>query len=132
LELLLLRTSDPDNLTSELRYTLPTVPVAGVLLLNGTTLGAGAIVTQQQIDQGALTYVHNGSEPTGNDIFVFRVSDGAITLADRVFNININPVNDPPVLVSNTGLLLAGEAPSLTVIGSDFSRCQTWIIQPRN
>lgn len=116
----LLRTSDPDNLTSELRYTLPTVPVSGVLLLNGTALSAGAIVTQQQIDQGALTYVHNGSEPTGNDVFVFRVSDGAITLPDRVFNININPVNDPPVLVSNTGLLLAGDAPSLTVISNDL------------
>ena len=116
----LLRTSDPDNLTSELRYTLPTVPVSGVLLLNGTTLSAGAVVTQQQIDQGSLTYVHNGSEPTGNDVFVFRVSDGTITLPDRVFNININPVNDAPTLVSNTGLLLAGETPSLTVISNDL------------
>ncbi|XHX80206.1 MAG: cadherin-like domain-containing protein [Stenomitos frigidus ULC029] len=116
----LLRTSDPDNLTSELRYTLPTVPVSGVLLLNGTALSAGAIVTQQQIDQGSLTYVHNGSEPTGNDVFVFRVSDGTITSPDRVFNININPVNDPPTLVSNTGLLLAGETPSLTLISNDL------------
>jgi len=116
----LLRTSDPDNLTSELVYTLPTVPVSGTLFLNGTALAAGATVTQQQIDQGALTYRHNGSEPSGNDIFVFQVSDGTTTLGSRVFNINVNPVNDPPVLVSNTGLLLAGDAPSLTVIGSDL------------
>ncbi|MBW4692809.1 MAG: FG-GAP repeat protein [Lyngbya sp. HA4199-MV5] len=116
----LLRTSDPDNLTSELVYTLPTVPIYGTLFLNGTALAANATVTQQQIDQGALTYVHNGSEPNGNDVLIFNVSDGTTTLSNRVFNINVNPVNDPPVLVSNTGLLLAGDAPSLTVIGSDL------------
>ncbi|XGW00223.1 MAG: cadherin-like domain-containing protein [Leptolyngbya sp. BL-A-14] len=116
----LLRTSDPDNLTSELLYTISTVPISGTLLLNGTALANGATLTQQQIDQGALTYVHNGSEPTGNDIFVFQVTDGTTTLNSRVFNINVNPVNDAPVLVSNTGLLLAGDAPSLTVIGSDL------------
>ena len=115
----LLKTSDPDNLTSELKYTLPTVPLYGTLLLNGTALGANAVVTQQQIDQGALTYVHNGSETT-SDVFIFHVSDGTATLADRIFNININPVNDPPVLVSNTGLIVAGNSPSLTVIGSDL------------
>ncbi|MBW4468975.1 MAG: pre-peptidase C-terminal domain-containing protein [Stenomitos rutilans HA7619-LM2] len=116
----LLRTSDPDNLTSELLYTISTVPISGTLFLNGTALANGATLTQQQIDQGALTYVHNGSEPSGNDIFVFQVSDGTTTLSSRVFNINVNPVNDPPVLVNNTGLLLAGNTPSLTVIGSDL------------
>ena len=116
----LLRTSDPDNLTSELVYTVSTVPISGTLLLNGAALANGATLTQQQIDQGALTYVHNGSEPTGNDIFVFQVTDGTTTLNSRVFNINVNPINDAPVLVSNTGLLLAGDAPSLTVIGSDL------------
>ncbi|WP_181357624.1 cadherin-like domain-containing protein [Stenomitos frigidus] len=116
----LLKTSDADNLTSELRYTLPTVPIYGTLFLNGVALAANAIVTQQQIDQGGLTYVHNGSEPSGNDVFVFQVSDGTTTISSRVFNININPVNDAPVLASNTGLLLAGNTPSLTVIGSDL------------
>ncbi|MBW4580055.1 MAG: pre-peptidase C-terminal domain-containing protein [Tildeniella nuda ZEHNDER 1965/U140] len=116
----LLRTSDPDNLTSELIYTLPTVPISGTLFLNGAALVGGATVTQQQIDQGALTYVHNGGEPNGNDAFFFQVSDGTTTLNTRIFNINVNPVNDAPVLVSNTGLLLAGDVPSLTVIGSDL------------
>lgn len=96
------------------------MPISGTLLLNGTALANGAILTQQQIDQGGLTYVHNGSEPTDNDVFVFQVTDGTTTLNSRVFNININPVNDAPVLVSNTGLLLAGNTPSLTVIGSDL------------
>lgn len=113
----ILLTSDPDTPAANLVYTLPTTPVFGTLRLGNTSLGSGATFTQQDIDNGLVTYEQNGSETT-SDVFVFRVSDGTTTLSDRVFNINITPVDDLPVLVTNAGISVASDSPSVTQISN--------------
>jgi VCBS repeat-containing protein len=114
----ILRTSDSDTAASSLRYTLSTPPIVGSLRLNGTALNANESFTQQDIDNGRLTYQHNGSE-SSNDIFVFQVTDGTAAPISRIFNITVNPVNDVPVLVTNTGIILQGEVAASQPITGD-------------
>jgi choice-of-anchor B domain-containing protein len=92
-----LATTDPDA-TSGLTYTVVTGPAAGILNL-GTTF------TQAQIDAGALSYTHDGSETT-SDAFSFTVSDGDGGSASSSFAITIAPSNDPPIVTTNAGLTL--------------------------
>lgn len=117
----IIRTTDPDTLASNLLYTIPTVPVFGTLLRSGTTLASGAVFSQQDIDNGLITYQHNGSEST-QDVFVFQVSDGVAPAVNRIVNITIRPVNDTPVLVNNTGITLDGNTP--TTVGISSSQLQ--------
>jgi len=108
-------TTDPDTPTTELRYTLTGGPGFGNLLLNGTTtIGVGQTFTQAQVNSGAISYRNNGSE-IATDAFFFTVSDGTTT-DSGILNINVNPVNDPPVLVRNTGLTLSASTPTTRVL----------------
>ena len=97
----MLLVTDTDNTPAELIYTVEVVPDNGSLKLGGTATGS---FTQKDIDDGMLAYEHNGSE-TSSDSFVFSVSDGAGgTIGNTTFHISVTPVNDPPVLVNNTGM----------------------------
>ncbi len=98
-------TTDPDNLPSELRYTLQSQPIFGALRRGGIGLGTGAIFTQQDIDNGLISYQHNGSEQP-SDAFTFLVSDGTSTPSPGIINIAVAPVNDAPVLRTNLPLTL--------------------------
>ncbi|MBL1177965.1 beta strand repeat-containing protein, partial [Pantanalinema sp. GBBB05] len=113
----ILRTSDADTLTSAIRYTVPTAPVFGTLRRSGVILSANDVFTQQDIDNGLITYQHDGSE-NPSDVFVFQVSDGIAPAISRIFNITVNPVNDAPVLVNNTGISLDSGLVSVTEINS--------------
>lgn len=113
----ILRTSDADTLSSSIRYTVPTAPVFGTLRRAGVILSANDVFTQQDIDNGSITYQHNGSEDL-SDVFVFQVSDGIAPAINRIFNITVNPVNDAPVLVTNTGISLDSGLASVTEINS--------------
>jgi ELWxxDGT repeat protein/VCBS repeat-containing protein len=104
----LLRVTDDDNLATELRYTVGNLPLNGALLINGVTATAGVTFTQADVDQGnRIQYRHNGSETT-SDRFTFSLTDGsggAIGLT--TFTINVTPVNDAPIVTTNTGLTLS-------------------------
>lgn len=107
--------TDPDG-PSPVQYTLGSLPGRGVLLLGSTTLSAGQTFSQGDIANGQLSYIHNGSETT-SDSFTFTASDGTPTgvLSLTTFSINVTPVNDAPVLVTNTGATLAeGGSVSIT------------------
>ncbi|MDW7995705.1 MAG: cadherin-like domain-containing protein, partial [Gemmatales bacterium] len=96
----LLLTSDIDDAPSQLTYTLLVTPANGTLLKNGTPLTAGQTFTQQDINSGLLAYQHNGSETT-TDSFQFTVQDsGGLSPPGGpfTFNINVTPVNDPPIV----------------------------------
>jgi VCBS repeat-containing protein len=96
----LLRVSDADNTTAQLRYTLSSTPNNGNLQLNGSALTLGQSFTQADIDSNRISYRHNGSETT-SDSFIFAVNDGAgRTMGSRTFNIDIANVNDAPTIIS--------------------------------
>lgn len=100
---------DPDNSPSELTYNVVIGPEHGVLQLSGNPLPGGAF-TQDDLNSGRVTYAHDGSETT-SDSFTFTVSDGAGgQIGNTVFLITINPVNDPPGIIVNSGLSMAGGA----------------------
>ncbi|MDA0660590.1 MAG: cadherin domain-containing protein [Planctomycetota bacterium] len=102
-----LHTTDLDNTTSQLVYTITTATSNGSLRLSGTALSVSSTFTQADIDAGLITYDHNGSE-TSSDSFSFSVDDGAGSASTGTFNITITPVNDnSPVITSNGGGLTA-------------------------
>ena len=98
-----LLTTDVDNTTAQLVYTVTTATSNGTLRRNGTALAVNDTFTQADIDADLLTYDHNGSE-TSSDSFSFSVDDGAGTPSPGTFNITITPVNDNnPVITSDGG-----------------------------
>ncbi len=89
----LLSTSDVDNTSAQLVYSVTSVPTNGQLEL---TTGPGVAInsfTQDDIDNNRVVFVHNGSETT-SDSFSFTVDDGAGSSSSGTFNITITPVND--------------------------------------
>jgi VCBS repeat-containing protein len=116
----LLRATDENNSPSQLTYTVVASPgtlTNGNLKLNGAAITIGSTFTQADINANKLSYAQNGSE-TLTDSFVFNVSDGVGgTIDNTTYTINVVPVNDNPILVSNTGLTLSeGSATTLTTL----------------
>ncbi len=106
--------SDVDNTAAQIRYTLTQLPGNGLLKLGGVALNLNDTVTQANVDNSLLTYLHNGSE-TVADLFQFTVDDGAGgSIGTTSFVITVVAVNDTPVLVTNTGGSL-NEAAALTI-----------------
>ncbi|MFK7947367.1 MAG: reprolysin-like metallopeptidase [Saprospiraceae bacterium] len=71
----LLLSTDADNTAADLVYTLISTTTKGTLSLNGITLNQGNTFTQVDIDNGDLTYEHEGTEAE-TDQFQFEVRDG--------------------------------------------------------
>ena len=109
----LLSSSDIDNSSSQLTYTITAAPSGGTLYKSGSAMGVGSTITQAELESGALSYVHSGGEsPT--DSFSFRLSDPASHL-DSSFSISVNPINDPPSIAANSTLtLLEGTETTIT------------------
>ncbi|MBE9216279.1 carboxypeptidase regulatory-like domain-containing protein, partial [Plectonema cf. radiosum LEGE 06105] len=104
-----LQVTDVDNTAIEITYTLTNLPENGILRLNGTQLAVDDTLTQDDIDNERLEYVHNGSE-TSNDSFSFKVTDGKDGNIDSTeFQITVNPVNDVPTLESAIANQIATE-----------------------
>lgn len=98
-----LQVTDAEQAAAALTFTLTSVPANGSVAKSGSTLAVNGTFTQADIDNGIITYTHNGSE-TVSDSFNFSVSDGAGGSATGTFNVTITPVNDAPTVVNNTGL----------------------------
>ena len=75
-----LRVSDLDDSADNLVYTVTQLPSDGFLSL-------GATFTQQQINDGALSYTHTGTDA---DMFKFVVSDGYDIIGAYVFLITLS------------------------------------------
>ena len=69
-----------------------------MLYNNGSEININDTFTQQNINDGTISYTHNGSE-TVEDEFIFTVSDGAGgVIGNTTFEIEITPVNQPIVV----------------------------------
>jgi len=89
----MLTAEDPDNTPDELTYTVVVPPAQGILSMPET-------FTQADIDEGLVTYTHNGS---GTDSFQVTISDG-IDISAR-YTVQVG-TNARPILVNNVGLTL--------------------------
>ncbi|MCU0525936.1 MAG: tandem-95 repeat protein [Elainella sp. Prado103] len=88
---------DPDNTTIQRQFRITNAVDHGSLLLNGKVLSIGSVFTQADLDNGRISYQHNGSEQY-TDRFEFTVSDGGGNAVPGTYNITITPANDPPTL----------------------------------
>jgi hypothetical protein len=96
---LMLETTDVDNTTSELIYTINTAPSNGAIYLSGSGLAVNGTFTQDDINAGRITFDHDGSE-TSLSQFIMSVDDGQSAASSLTFDIAISPINDNnPVII---------------------------------
>lgn len=115
-----LSASDVDNTAVQLDFTVDPLPNNGTLEKGGVGLAVTGTFTQADIEAGIVTYTHDGSETT-TDWFNFTVTDGTSTSPVKLFNININPVNELPVATPISDLAINQDAvsPTLILTGTD-------------
>lgn len=88
-----LEATDPDNVDpAEIIFTLATTPTLGTLLRNGTALSQSDTFTQEDIDQGGLSYAADNA-PNKSDSFQVTVADvhGATNGMTYAFAVSIIP-----------------------------------------
>jgi RHS repeat-associated protein len=111
----ILQATDADNTPAELVYQITDLPDNGALLLNGTALALGNSFTQANLDNGNISYQHNGGETT-QDAFKFTLADPTgNALSETTFSIAVNPVNDAPVANADKTLTLLEDAAPLAL-----------------
>lgn len=103
-----LRATDEESLDSDLVYTITNIA--------GGTIRVGGVVrntfTQGDVDNGRVTFVHNGSETV--PVLEFTVSDGDLS-TDGTATIGYTPVNDPPEMLVNTLTITEGATIPITL-----------------
>jgi hypothetical protein len=87
----LLLTTDLDDGPAELTYTITKAPDFGDLLLDGVLVPLGGTFTQADVNNGRVSYLHDGVDETP-DGFSFTVADGGesgVQPAAGIFMINV-------------------------------------------
>ena len=100
----LLLTTDEDTSAGFLTYTVRALPANGSLRRGAVALAVGSTFTQQEVNDGQISYVHDGSEGTADD-FEWDLTDGSHMLpasGTLTLAITVTPVNDAPVIAVNT------------------------------
>lgn len=72
--------TDIDDPVEALLYTILDAPTLG-------NLSPASIFTQEDLNNGAVTYTHTGG---GDDTFMFTVTDGVSTVGPYIFDLQIN------------------------------------------
>lgn len=121
-----LQLSDPDNpAASTLSYTLTATPARGVLKKNAASLEVGSSFTQEDLQNGSISFTPSGTE-SGESSFSFTYSDGIIPVPSgpATFAITIRPL--PTLAVSIIG---NGSVTSQNTKGDNYS-CPSGICPP--
>lgn len=105
-----LSVTDPDNTAAEVTFTVTTFPTHGGLYRQATLLSStDATFTQQDVNNGYVTYQHDGGETT-SDSFSFTVADGSGgSIGTTNFAITVTPVSDAPVMTASSLTVMAGD-----------------------
>jgi hypothetical protein len=109
----LLSASDVESGPANLTYQLTTAPTNGTLTVSGDTLNVDGTFTQADINGGAFTYAHDGSETTSDRFDVVVTDQNGLSTDTARVPIDITPVNNTPVLATNAGRTVAEGADSL-------------------
>ncbi|WP_435927610.1 Ig-like domain-containing protein [Dryocola sp. BD613] len=115
----MLQAYDPDSSAMQVQYTITSAPTHGSLAyskdgVNFSAIGTGSSFTQQDVNNGYIYYLNDGTEGSGNseigtpntpdDKFTFRISDGDKEQAGNEFWIYTDPTNDAPVVTAPSGI----------------------------
>ena len=93
-----LKFTDAASTNAQIVYTIGTAPAVGEIRKSGTALGASGTCTQDDVDNGFVSYAHNGSE-NFTDSFTYTVKGTAgLSTSSFAFGFEIEPVNDAPSL----------------------------------
>ncbi|EFL87626.1 cadherin-like domain-containing protein [Ahrensia sp. R2A130] len=84
--------NDAEEADTAITYTVTNATDNGAVRLNGN---ATTTFTQDDINNGNVTYLHNGGETT-SDQFTFSVSDGTDTVTGQTYDFTVAPQNDDP------------------------------------
>jgi uncharacterized delta-60 repeat protein len=111
-----LNTSDPDNTPAQLLYTISNIS-GGSFSGTGVTTNSNGTVTfsQAAINNGLVQFTHNGGENPPS--YAVSVSDGALNTTPATVAIpagSFTPVNDAPVLATNTLSITEGGTVTLS------------------
>jgi hypothetical protein len=105
--------TDPDSNAADITYVITSQPSNGEVHIGGVQVNT---FTQADIDNGDVTFVHNGSETT-SDSFAFSVSDGDSDPVTGTFNLSVTPQNDSVSITTNTGANM-NEGGTITITSS--------------
>ncbi|XP_038077313.1 chondroitin sulfate proteoglycan 4-like [Patiria miniata] len=114
-----LNTVDADNPPDEISYVLLSSPSNGKIVLTSDQSTVIQEFTQKQINDGEVTFVHDGGVVSGG--FLFRLTDGA-RMKLKQFSIIVEPVT---LDVAITGNLTLTQGDSLAVIPSTIFNVTT-------
>ena len=102
--------TDPDSLDLFEGIRIDSLPpgALGVLKLSGVNVTVGQVISVVDMDNGLFTYLPNTNINDGDGIasFTFSAFDGdGFSIAPGTLTINVNPVNDAPVVAPITATL---------------------------
>src|SRR5205807_1550077 len=108
--------NDPDFGQSLANVRIDSVPVNGVLSVNGSTVVAGQLVSAADIGAGRLVFTPaangNGAPYAGFNFSVQDSAGGYATTPNR-FTLDVTPVNDAPVAAADTVASTAEDMPAV-------------------
>ncbi|SCC90890.1 hypothetical protein SCG7109_BQ_00010, partial [Chlamydiales bacterium SCGC AG-110-M15] len=83
-------TYDADSPSDEIEYTLESLPQFGYLKKNGFGIGSGATFTQEDINEGRMSYEHDGGDSTEDSFALSIVDNEGASKTYTTFNIMIS------------------------------------------
>ncbi|WP_198596206.1 VCBS domain-containing protein [Vibrio breoganii] len=82
--------------------TINSIPSHGLLLLNGNAVTANQQISKADLDAGHLTFTPNNNENGANYAqFTFTANDGHKNSANATMVVDVNAVNDAPIVGSS-------------------------------
>ena len=100
---------------ADIKYIIDALPAHGVIKVGGLNLTTGDKFSQQNINDGSVVYVHDGS-PSISDNFQFDVSDGQGGTAENItFNFTISCALKAAVIAQTNLACHGGANGSVTV-----------------
>ncbi|MGD1698479.1 tandem-95 repeat protein [Dapis sp. BLCC M229] len=109
---------DPDVETAtsaSLQYTLTELPTSGELQQGGETLAVGSTFTQENLDNGEISYATTTGS-LGTDSFNFLVTDQDGGTTSELLNINIIEANRPPQVEADKTVTLEEDTTTTAIL----------------
>ncbi|EMV2794768.1 tandem-95 repeat protein [Escherichia coli] len=112
----MLQAYDSDSSSMQVQYTITGAPTHGALAyskdgVNFSPIGKGSSFTQQDVANGYIYYLNDGTEGSGNsepatpdDKFTFTISDGDKEQTGNAFWIYTRPTDDAPEVTAPSGI----------------------------